>query len=287
MAWFNKPKYSVLGTGGKSSDAPGKETKELWTKCPGCGEVIYNKEWDENLKVCIKCGFHNRVNSNERIKLLTDEGTFKEYDADLHSLDPLNFSDARGPYKERLEQTEKKTKLKEGIVCGSARMDGIPVELGVMDFSFMGGSMGSVIGEKICRTIDMAIKNRCPVILVSASGGARMHEGIISLMQMAKTSAWLAKLADIGMPFISILTHPTTGGVTASFASIGDIIIAEPGALIGFAGPRVIEQTIRQKLPEGFQTSEFVLDHGFVDMIVERKELKGAIARVLKMLLHK
>lgn len=287
MAWFNKPKYSVLGTGGKNTDAQGKETKELWTKCPGCGEVIYNKEWDENLKVCIKCGFHNRFNSRERIELLTDEGSFKEYDADLHSLDPLKFSDARGPYKERLEQTEKKTKLKEGIVCGSAKMDGIPVELGIMDFSFMGGSMGSVIGEKICRAIDMAIKNRCPVILVSASGGARMHEGIISLMQMAKTSAWLAKLADIGMPFISVLTHPTTGGVTASFASIGDIIIAEPGALIGFAGPRVIEQTIRQKLPEGFQTSEFVLDHGFVDMIVERKELKEAIARVLKMLLHK
>jgi len=277
----------VLGTGVKNSDTRGKQPKELWTKCPGCGGVIYNKEWDENLKVCVKCGFHNRIGSKERIRLLTDEGSFKEYDAELHSLDLLRFSDAQGPYSERLQQTEKKTKLKEGIVCGSAKIGGIPVELGVMDFAFMGGSMGSVIGEKICRTIDAAIKNRCPVILVSSSGGARMHEGIISLMQMAKTSAWLSKLADIGMPFISVLTHPTTGGVTASFASIGDIIIAEPGALIGFAGPRVIEQTIRQRLPDGFQTSEFVLEHGFVDMIVERKELKGAIARVLNMLLHK
>jgi len=285
MAWFNKPKYSVLGTSGKN-DPQGKPPKELWTKCPGCGEVIYNKEWDENLKVCPKCNFHNRLSSQERIELLADPESFREYDKGLYSLDPLGFTDAAGPYSEKLKASEEKTGMKDGIVCGSAKLDGLPVEMGVMDFSFMGGSMGSVIGEKICRVIDNSLKNRAPVILVSSSGGARMHEGIISLMQMAKTSAWLSKLGKAGVPFISLLTHPTTGGVTASFASIGDIIIAEPGALIGFAGPRVIEQTIRQKLPEGFQTSEFVLEHGFVDMIVERKELKASIARVLKMLLH-
>lgn len=284
MAWFNKPKYSVLGSG--TADPQSKPPKQLWTKCPGCGEVIYNKEWDENLKVCPKCGFHNRLSSMERIELLVDDETFREYDKTLYSLDPLDFNDASGPYKDKLKAAQSKTGMQDGIVSGSAKLEGIPVELGVMDFSFMGGSMGSVIGEKICRIIDNGIKNRAPVVLVSSSGGARMHEGIISLMQMAKTSAWLARLGKVGIPFISILTHPTTGGVTASFASIGDIIIAEPGALIGFAGPRVIEQTIRQKLPDGFQTSEFVLEHGFVDMIVERKELKATVARVLKMLMH-
>lgn len=278
MAWFSKPKYTVL------SSSRDKQSKELWTKCPNCDQVVYNKEWEENLKVCPKCRFHQKLSGRERISLLADPDSFHEEDIELRSRDPLGFSDARGSYKTRLQDSERKTGIADGILCGPAKIENMAVELCVMDFSFMGGSMGSVIGEKICRAIDRAIRARHPLIIVSSSGGARMQEGIISLMQMAKTSAWLDKLGKAGLPYISILTHPTTGGVTASFASIGDLIIAEPGALIGFAGPRVIEQTIRQKLPEGFQTSEFLQEHGFVDMIVERKDLRNTLAKIMQFL---
>ncbi|MDR2735022.1 MAG: acetyl-CoA carboxylase, carboxyltransferase subunit beta [Spirochaetota bacterium] len=277
MAWFTKPKYTVL-----SSTKPQPEAqKSLWTKCEGCSETIYNKEWEENLCVCPKCGYHQRISARDRILLLLDPGSFVEEDAGLSSMDPLGFADAKGTYIEKLRSTVKKTGFRESVVAGSGRIDGRAVEIAVMDFDFLGGSLGSVAGEKICRAIDRALKHGRPLIISSCSGGARMHEGIISLMQMAKTSAWLAKLNSARLPFISLVTHPTTGGVTASFASLGDLIIAEPGALIGFAGPRVIEQTIRQKLPEGFQSAEFLRDHGFVDCIVPRSELKAKISRML------
>jgi len=233
---------------------------------------------------CPKCSHHQRISASDRISLLIDDGSFREEDANLRSTDPLAFSDSKGPYREKITITMEKTGLRESVISGSGRLDGIPVEIAAMDFEFLGGSLGSVAGEKICRTIDRALKHKRPVIITSCSGGARMHEGIVSLMQMAKTSAWLGKLKSAGLPFISILTHPTTGGVTASYASIGDIIVAEPGALIGFAGARVIEQTIRQKLPEGFQTAEFLVERGFVDLIVPRKEMKSRIAKLLRYL---
>jgi acetyl-CoA carboxylase carboxyl transferase subunit beta len=280
MAWFTKPKYTVLS----STKNDKQQAKVLWTKCEGCDETIYNKEWEENLKVCPKCGYHQRISARDRISLLLDDESFHEEDAHVSSADPLAFVDGKGPYKEKLRATIEKTSLRESVLTGSGKIDGLAVEIAVMDFDFMGGSLGSVAGEKICRAIDRALKHSRPVIISSCSGGARMHEGIISLMQMAKTSAWLAKLAEAGLPFLSLLTHPTTGGVTASFASLGDVILAEPGALIGFAGARVIEQTIRQKLPEGFQKAEFLLDHGFIDVIVPRRELKSRISRILQYL---
>jgi acetyl-CoA carboxylase carboxyl transferase subunit beta len=280
MAWFSKPRYTVLSTGSKERP----QGKELWTKCESCASVVYNKEWEDNLKVCPKCGFHQRLAGRARISLLADEGSFHEEDHDVRSTDPLKFVDGKGQYHAKLVETETKTGAVEAIVCGAAKMDGIPVELAVMDFSFLGGSMGSVVGEKICRAVDRAIRHKRGLIIVSCSGGARMHEGILSLMQMAKTCAALGRLGQAGLPFVSVLTHPTTGGVTASFASVGDIVIAEPGALIGFAGPRVIEQTIRQKLPEGFQTAEFLVEHGFVDLIVDRKDMKSKIVRLLQFL---
>jgi len=279
MAWFTKPKYTVF-----SSDTGQQQGKNLWTKCEGCHETIYNKEWDENLKVCPKCGYHLRIAARDRIDILLDENTFEEEDRWLCSTDPLTFSDSKGAYKDKLRTTVEKTRLRESVLAGSGAIDGHPVEIAVMDFEFLGGSLGSVAGEKICRTIDRALKRNRPVIISACSGGARMHEGIISLMQMAKTSASLAKLSEARLPFISILTHPTTGGVTASFASLGDVILAEPGALIGFAGARVIEQTIRQKLPEGFQSAEFLLEHGFVDAIVPRRELKAKVSGILRYL---
>jgi len=279
MAWFTKPKHTVL-----SSASRQQQTKNLWTKCGGCLETIYNKEWDENLKVCPKCGYHQRISARDRVLLLLDENSFREEDSGLGSRDPLAFRDAKGTYAEKLRATFAKTTLRESVVSGSGRIEGIAVEIAVMDFDFMGGSLGSVAGEKICRAVDRALRHARPVIICSCSGGARMHEGIISLMQMAKTSASLAKLNEAKLPFISILTHPTTGGVTASFASLGDVILAEPGALIGFAGARVIEQTIRQKLPEGFQSAEFLLEHGFVDSIVPRRELRAKVARFLQYL---
>jgi acetyl-CoA carboxylase carboxyl transferase subunit beta len=253
----------------------------LWIKCNNCGEIIYSKEIDRNLKVCPKCEYHFRITAKERIDLLVDPGTFKEFDSQIHSEDPLQFKDSQ-KYRDRIKAAVKKTGLSDAVISGTCTLDGVPVVLTVFDFFFMGGSMGSVVGEKITRAIEKAVDNRCGMVIISSSGGARMQEGALSLMQMAKTSAALARLRRERLPFISVLTDPTTGGVTASFAMLGDVNLAEPKALIGFAGPRVIEQTIRQELPEGFQRSEFVLEHGMIDRIVNRKELKKTLVTLLR-----
>ncbi len=246
----------------------------LWTKCKKCEQIIFQKDFEENFMVCPKCGYYVRLNSVDRIKYMTDKNSFKELNADMKPVDVIGFPG----YNVKKDSY----KTKDAICTGEAKMDGYPIAIGVMDFEYMGGSMGSVVGEKIVRLIERAIDKKLPVILVCASGGARMQEGIISLMQMAKTSAALARLGKKGLPYISVLTDPTTGGVAASYAMLGDVIIAEPNALIGFAGPRVIEQTIRQQLPKGFQLSEFLLKHGMVDMVVERKNLKDTITKILK-----
>ncbi len=280
MAWFRKSKYTIFSS--KKKDIP----DGLWTKCESCSEIIYNKQLDENLKVCPKCGFHFRINSLERICMLADPDSFAEENAEIYSTDPLDFTDQE-PYRERIEKARKQTGLAEACVTGKALMEGIPVALGVLDFRFMGGSMASVVGEKICRLIEKASAERISLLIVSASGGARMQEGVLSLMQMSKTSAALGMQEKTGCPYISIVTNPTTGGVSASFAFLGDVIIAEPGALIGFAGPRVIKQTIHQELPRGFQTAEFLLQHGMIDMIVRRPELKKTICRLLRLLTRK
>ncbi|HJV35495.1 acetyl-CoA carboxylase, carboxyltransferase subunit beta [Geomonas sp.] len=279
MAWFkrdNPPKA-------KGPDHRVKVPEGLWTKCVSCNATIYTKDIESNLNVCPKCNHHYRISARKRIELLIDEGSFVEFDAGMVSVDCLDFKDSKS-YQDRIDAALKKGGSKDAVICGAGRIEGTPVQLSVFDFSFMGGSMGSVVGEKITRAIERGISDRTPVIVVSASGGARMQESILSLMQMAKTSAALAKLREEGLPFVSILTDPTTGGVTASFAMLGDINMAEPKALIGFAGPRVIEQTIRQKLPEGFQRAEYLLDHGMVDIIVERGQMKSQLASILKML---
>ncbi len=255
----------------------------LWTKCPKCDQIIYNKELEANLRVCSKCSYCFPLKASERVALLLDEGTVQEMDAGIESADPLNFLDGK-IYKEKVAANQKKSGMKDAVWSGTGKVDGLDVSLGVMDFAFMGGSMGSVVGERLARAGEYALEHRLPFIIVSTSGGARMHEGILSLMQMAKVSAVLARIKDAGLPYISILTDPTTGGVTASYAMLGDVIIAEPNALIGFAGPRVIEQTIRQTLPEGFQRSEFLLKHGMVDRIVPRAELKQELKRILSFL---
>ncbi len=252
----------------------------LWTKCPECNEIFYKKELDEGLKVCSKCNYHFLINSKERIELLVDAGTFEEQDADLYSGDPLQFVDTK-TYPERQKDSFLKTGLLDAVVTGVGKIDGISTALAVMDFAFMGGSMGSVVGEKITRLIELATEKKFPLIILSSSGGARMQESTLSLMQMAKTCGALERYQKQNHLFISILTHPTTGGTTASFAMLGDIIVAEPGALIGFAGARVIKQTIAQELPKGFQSSEFLLEHGFIDLIVSRKNLKSKIALLL------
>jgi acetyl-CoA carboxylase carboxyl transferase subunit beta len=252
----------------------------VWTKCDKCEQIIYNKELEENFKICPKCGAHFRLNARERIKQLFDEGSFKEFGETIQPVDTLSFVDIQ-PYSVRLAQSQKKTGQTDACLAGDASIDGHALVAALLDFDFMGGSMGSVVGEKITLAIEKALKDRAPLLIVSASGGARMQESILSLMQMAKTSAALSRLHDAGIPFISLLTDPTTGGVTASFAMLGDIIVAEPKALIAFAGPRVIEQTIREQLPEGFQLSEFLLSHGMIDMIVERKDLKKCLSDLL------
>jgi acetyl-CoA carboxylase carboxyl transferase subunit beta len=252
--------------------------------CPKCDSHYRDDELEANLRVCPHCGFHFPVRARERVTQVADEDTFEEEAADLRSEDPLDFFDVR-PYPERLVEAELGTGLGDAMIIGRAAIEERPCELAVMDFSFMGGSMGSVVGEKITRAAERAYDASCPLIVVSCSGGARMQEGALSLMQMAKISAALAQLHEAKLPFLSVLTDPTTGGVTASFAMLGDLNIAEPGALIGFAGPRVIEQTIRQKLPEGFQRSEFLLEHGMLDMVVDRRELKKALVRSLNLLL--
>lgn len=258
----------------------------LWVKCPQCSQIIYSKDWNENFKVCIKCGYHDQLTAYERIDLLVDYGTFKELDKNITPLDILGFVDTK-PYLQRLKEAQKSTGLKDAIITGEGEINGIPVYIMVMDFRFIGGSMGSVVGEKVVRIMERAISNRKPVVSVIASGGARMQEGLFSLYQMAKTSAAVGRLGKERIPYITILTHPSTAGVLASFGSLGDIIIAEPGALIGFTGPRVIEQTIKQKLPEGFQRSEFLLEHGMVDMVVERKRLKNVTYLILSHLWRK
>lgn len=245
----------------------------VWTKCKKCEQIIYNKELDENMKVCPKCGFYFRLGAAERIRQMVDAGSFEDCAGGLRSTDPLKFPD----YEKKISAAV----LPEAVAVGEAKVGGHKVALAVMDFNYMGGSMGAVVGEKIVRGAELALRKKMPYIIVSASGGARMQEGIVSLMQMAKTSAALAKLAENNIPYISVLTDPTTGGVAASFSMLGDVIIAEPKALIGFAGPRVIEQTIRQQLPEGFQLSEFLLQHGMIDMIVERKDLKPTLEKTL------
>lgn len=275
MAIFGKPKYTIVRL--KKKDIP----EGLWTKCEECSEVLYNKSLEENFKVCPKCNYHFTLGAFERISLLLDKDSFNEYDKDMISDDPLEF---QGPktYKEKIAQNQKLTGLKEAAVTGDGLLDGKRIIIAVTDSRFIMGSMGSVVGEKITRAIETATKNRLPLIIVSGSGGgARMHEGMFSLMQMAKTSAALYRQNQSKLAFISILTNPTMGGVMASFAGLGDITIAEPKALLGFTGPRVIEQTIRQKLPAGFQKSEFLLEHGMVDIIVNRKNLKSTISQLL------
>ncbi len=258
----------------------------MWTKCNVCKRIVYKQDIIDNLYVCPHCGFHFRLTARKRLELLFDDGKYQELFADLVSQDPLNFVD-RKPYPKRLRESMEKTGEKEAVVIARGEIGGIPVIAAVMEYYFIGGSMGSVVGEKITRTVERALEEKIPLIIVSASGGARMMEGIFSLMQMAKISAALKKLHQQGIPYISVLTDPTTGGVTASYAMLGDVNIAEPQALIGFAGPRVIEQTIRQKLPEGFQRSEFLLEHGMLDMVVHRRELRDTIIRLLRLFLNR
>ena len=255
----------------------------MWIKCDACLEIIYKPEVERNLNVCPKCNYHFRIPAMERIRAVTDEGTFQEFGEDLESVDMLTFTDTK-KYTDRLKETKKKTGRKEAVITGTAKINGTDVVLAVLDFEFLGGSMGCVVGEKVAVAAEAALEMSRPLVIFSASGGARMQEGTLSLMQMAKTSAALARLSDARVPFISVLTDPTTGGVAASFAMLGDIIISEPGALIGFAGPRVIEQTIKQKLPEGFQRAEFLLEHGMIDTIVERTRLKPTLTQVLRFL---
>ena len=278
MAWFRKPKTRLQA--GDRRDLPG----ELWEKCPQCGEIVYREKLRENWNVCPNCGHHLRLSADGYVQLLIDEGTWLEHDRELRSGDPLSFVDLK-PYRDRLAAAERKSAHGDAAVTGDGDLDGIPVSLGVMDFSFIGGSMGSVVGEKLARAGLRALERKSPLIIVSQSGGARMMEGIFSLMQMAKTSAVLAQLDEAGLPYVSLLTDPTTGGVTASYAMLGDVNVAEPNALIGFAGPRVIEQTIKQELPEGFQRAEFLLEHGMLDDIVDRRRMKAHISRVLRHML--
>ena len=275
MALFGKPQYSTVTV--KKKDIP----KDLWTKCPKTGEIIYNRVLKENLMVVPNSGYHFPIDARSRIASLLDEGSFEEMDQGVASLDPLEFN-ATASYQEKLKANQAKTKETDSVISGMGTMDGMPVSLAVMDFRFMAASLGSAAGEKITRAIERGLEKRCPVIVVSASGGARMQEVILSLMQMAKTSQALARLSDAGLPYISILTNPTMAGVMASFASLGDVIIAEPEALIGFAGPRVIKETTQQDLPDGFQTSEFLLDRGLIDQIIPRGEMRERLTNLLK-----
>ncbi len=273
MGIFNKPK---LKSGlGKKKDMP----EGLWQKCPSCGEVIHRIELEQNNKVCPKCQHHFPFSSGDRIKLLTDKDSFIERDTDLQSCDPLGFTGVAA-YTERLETYMRKTGMKDAVVCGRAKLSGRPLELAVMDFAFLAATMGSVVGEKITRSIEAATADKVPMVIVSASGGARMYEGMLSLMQMAKTCGALARHAEAGLPYISILTNPATAGVMASFASVGDLILAEPGCMIGFAGPRVIRETTHQELPEGFQTAEFLLDRGLLDRIVHRNKMRSDLETI-------
>jgi acetyl-CoA carboxylase carboxyl transferase subunit beta len=276
MSWFKREGGAIeQGAGEKRM-----RTEGLWVKCDDCREIIWKKDLDENSNVCPKCQRHFRIDARRRLELLFDDGKYETFDTHLASTDPLQFVDLK-PYRSRLRVARTETGLGDAIINAEGKLDNRDVVISAMEYSFIGGSMGAVVGEAITRAIEHSLKTKHPLIVVSASGGARMMEGAISLMQMAKISAALARLDDAAIPYISVLTDPTTGGVTASFAMLGDLNIAEPGALIGFAGPRVIEQTIRQKLPEGFQRSEFLLEKGFLDAVVHRKEMKGYMARAL------
>jgi acetyl-CoA carboxylase carboxyl transferase subunit beta len=274
MEWFRKAKEGLIPQ--RKKEIP----DGIWVKCDACGEIIYRKELDKHLWVCSKCDHHFRIRSKDYIELILDGGQLEEYDANLEASDPLGFKDSK-KYPDRIQSSKKKTALKDAVVAGIGKIDGREISIAVMDFGFIGGSMGSVVGEKVARAIERSLERRIPLVIVSCSGGARMQEGILSLMQMAKTSALLAKLYDQRIPYISVLTNPTTAGVMASYASLGDVIIAEPKALLGFAGPRVIQQTIKQDLPPGFQSSEFFLEHGFLDLISHRKDLKKNISLIL------
>ncbi len=278
MAWFRRSKENI------SPDSQKKDLPDgLWDKCPGCGEILHKKQLDANLWTCVKCNYHFRIGSQEYISFLIDNGSFKEMDKKMRSADPLEFEDTK-KYKKRIQDTIKKLNLNDAVRTGTGKLNDMDVAIGCMDFKFIGGSMGSVVGEKLARLIDKAYKNKIPLIIISASGGARMMEGAFSLMQMAKTSSRLARLADSSVPYISVLTDPTTGGTTASYAMLGDVHVAEPQALIGFAGPRVIKQTIGKDLPKGFQRSEFLLEQGFVDVISHRKDLKSNIHNLLTLM---
>lgn len=275
VSWFLRKKTQLPGESGKKSIPDG-----VWLKCEKCKEIIYRAELEKNLKVCPKCDYHYRLSAKERLGMILDEGSFLEYDADLAPADPLRFKDSK-KYKDRIKSAAKETHLKEAVISGGGRITGFPIQTSVFDFRYMGGSMGSVVGEKITRCFERSRETLEPAVVVSCSGGARMQEGMFSLMQMAKTSAAIARLGEAGVPYISVLTDPTMGGVTASLSMLGDIIIAEPGALVGFAGPRVIEQTIRQKLPDGFQRSEFLKQHGLIDEVIHRRDLRGKLALML------
>jgi acetyl-CoA carboxylase carboxyl transferase subunit beta len=283
MAWFKREKKAI------ETPTPSEErhvrTEGMWTKCSACRAIIWKKDLENNWEVCPKCEHHFRLGARRRLELLLDEQQWAEHDSDLASSDPLQFADTR-PYAERLAEAQKKLGMKDAIITAEGTMNGRPVICCSMEFSFIGGSMGAVVGEKVARAIELCLAQKKPLVIVSCSGGARMMEGAVSLMQLAKVCAALARLDEARIPFISVLTDPTTGGVTASFAMLGDLNVAEPGALIGFAGPRVIEQTIRQKLPEGFQRAEFLLEHGFLDEVVPRKELKPYISRAFDFFLN-
>jgi acetyl-CoA carboxylase carboxyl transferase subunit beta len=278
MPWFRRSKENITSEGPKKDIPDGQ-----WTKCDGCGEMVHKKQLEQNFFTCQKCGYHFRIGSKEYFEILLDEKTFKEIDTKIRSIDPLNFVDTK-KYSDRLKESMRKSGLNEAVRTGTAKINGMPIVIACMDFSFIGGSMGSVVGEKIARAIDLALKKKDPLIIISSSGGARMMEAAYSLMQLAKTSAKLAQLSDAGIPYISVMTDPTTGGVTASYAMLGDVHIAEQGALIGFAGPRVIKQTIGRDLPKGFQRAEFLQEKGFVDVVLHRKELKETISKILKLL---
>jgi acetyl-CoA carboxylase carboxyl transferase subunit beta len=281
VSWFKKTHFGFKIQRQRERDTP----DGLWRKCDGCGEILYVKDLERNLLVCSKCNFHFRIGSRDYVALLTDPHSFEELFASITSTDPLTFKDTKR-YVDRLKENRRESGLDESVISGRARIFGHPVAIAVMDFAFLGGTLGSATGEKIRRTISLALHERMPLVIVSTSGGARMQEGILSLMQMAKTSVVLADLLDQGIPYFSILLNPTTAGVAASFAALGDVIIAEPGSMIGFAGPRVIQQTINQELPPGFQRAEFVLDHGMIDMIVSRREMRGTVGELLDLLME-
>jgi acetyl-CoA carboxylase carboxyl transferase subunit beta len=283
MAWFSKTKKLTASKDARGGPEAAKKGEGVWQKCDGCSEVVYTEDWERNWNVCPLCGHHDALPVLRRLELVLDPGSFEELDTDLVPQDPLGFVDSK-KYRDRLKSTAKNSGMTDAFISGAGTIGGRPVSIGSFAFEFMGGSMGSVVGEKVTRVLDRAYEQKVPAIVFSSTGGARMQEGIYSLMQMAKTSAALNRFRTVRKPYISVMLHPTTGGVAASFAWLGDVVLAEPKALIGFAGPRVIEQTIREKLPPGFQRSEFLLEHGMIDAIVKRPEMKAKLAQVIELL---